>query len=87
MVRTRGTLEPTDKAKTIAVPIAEALERIAAILDDTFDPGRLVRNFRVGVVEADAAYLLTALRTVLAREASGVQISCVTLERGRRRGS
>jgi DNA-binding transcriptional LysR family regulator len=72
--RVGGRMEPTPKALEIVPIIAEALESISATVEDRFDPLRLNRVFRLGLVSYSGFYILPGLIEKLRYEAPHVQI-------------
>ena len=67
-------MEPTPQALELAPVIAEALDTIAATVVHHFDPLRLKRSFRLGLVCYSGFYVLPGLIEKLRFEAPNVQI-------------
>lgn len=78
----RGTgLEPTDVARAMKVPLAEALEALVRVLSttDRFDPMRETRAFRISGTDLYSELMMPALADRLSREAPGVRVHMVNL--------
>jgi DNA-binding transcriptional LysR family regulator len=67
-------MEPTPRAREIGGEIIEALDRITMTLNRDFDPKRLNRAFRIGLVSFSGFYLLPALIDNIRFEAPNVQL-------------
>jgi DNA-binding transcriptional LysR family regulator len=67
---------PTDRARQLATPVAEVLERARAVMSqaETFDPGRSSRRFMIGAPDGASAVLLPPLLAKLRREAPGIAL-------------
>lgn len=67
---------PTERARQLAAPIAEILERARQVIEraEAFDPRRSVRRFMIGAPDALTAVLLPDLLAELRREAPGIDL-------------
>src|SRR5690349_13014390 len=67
---------PTEKAKQLAMPVADILERTRQVMANAerFDPRKSVRRFVIGAPDAVSAVILPALLTRLRRDAPGIDI-------------
>jgi DNA-binding transcriptional LysR family regulator len=74
-VRLGSGMKPTARAVEISRHINEALDKIKSTFPAAFDPGSLQKEFRVGLVNFDALYLLPALMGKLASEAPMAKIA------------
>jgi DNA-binding transcriptional LysR family regulator len=72
--REKGRMEPTPRAQELAGLVLEALDRIASTFENNFDPKRLNRTFRIGLVSFSGFYVLPGLIEKLRFEAPNVQI-------------
>ena len=66
----------TERARLLAAPIAEILERTRQVIEraEAFDPRRSVRRFMIGAPDALTAVLLPGLLAELRREAPGIDL-------------
>lgn len=73
----RGVV-PTERARELAAPIADILERARQVISraEGFDPRKTVRRFVIGAPDAVTAILLPGLLKELRREAPGIDL-CV----------
>lgn len=67
---------PTEKAKQLAMPVADILDRTRQVManSERFDPGKSVRRFVLGAPDAVSAVILPALLAELRRDAPGIDI-------------
>jgi DNA-binding transcriptional LysR family regulator len=67
---------PTERARQLAAPIADILERARQVIEraEAFDPRRSVRRFMIGAPDALTAVLLPGLLAELRREAPGIDL-------------
>ena len=67
---------PTDRARQLATPVADILERTRQVLANAerFDPAKSVRRFVIGAPDAVSAVILPALLAELRRDAPGIDI-------------
>jgi LysR family transcriptional regulator, mexEF-oprN operon transcriptional activator len=75
-VKTPDGMEPTRRAESLAGPIRDALERLAAALSavETFDPSQEEQQFTLAISDWLAAHLLPDLLSSLQKEAPQVSI-------------
>ncbi|TWB52914.1 LysR family transcriptional regulator [Nitrospirillum viridazoti] len=79
-VRHAAGVEPTPRARALAESLAAALAQIRALVSPThFDPAKLERVIKVATHEYVAAVLMPELLSLLRREATGVDVRCVSL--------
>lgn len=80
--RRGGTLVPTARALELAVPLAEALAQVQALLaPNRFDPASAKRRFRVAMSDYGAAIFLPGLVRVLRHEAPGIDLQIIQASR------
>jgi DNA-binding transcriptional LysR family regulator len=67
---------PTDRARALAGPVAEVLERARQVMAqaEEFDPARSTRRFMLGAPDGASAVLLPALLTTMRRDAPGIDL-------------
>lgn len=67
---------PTERARQLAVPVAEILERTRQVLDraERFDPGKSERRFMIGAPDAVTSILLPKLLSEVRRTAPGIDL-------------
>src|SRR5688572_8530552 len=67
---------PTERARELAAPVAEILERTRQVLGraERFDARKSARRFVIGAPDAVTGVLLPALLAVLGREAPGIDL-------------
>lgn len=67
---------PTDRARQLAAPVADILERTRQVMENAqrFDPGKSTRRFVIGAPDAVSAVILPSLLTALRRDAPGIDI-------------
>lgn len=67
---------PTERAKQLAMPVADILERTRQVMAnaEVFDPGKSLRRFVIGAPDAVSAVILPALLAELRRDAPGIDI-------------
>ena len=67
---------PTERARLLAAPIADILERARQVISraEKFDPRHAVRRFVIGAPDAVTAVLVPPLLTTLRREAPGIDL-------------
>jgi DNA-binding transcriptional LysR family regulator len=67
---------PTERAKQLALPVADILERTRQVMTNAerFDPGKSVRRFVIGAPDAVSAVILPAMLAELRRDAPGIDI-------------
>lgn len=67
---------PTDRARQLAGPVSEVLERARQVMAqaEAFDPLRSTRRFLIGAPDAASAVLLPPLMARVRREAPGVDL-------------
>lgn len=84
-VRTPRGLEPTAKARAMAVPLADALADLRAVLEppDAFEPASARRVFRLSGGDYTSMVILPPLMQALEREAPGVDLRWRSLEKDR----
>jgi DNA-binding transcriptional LysR family regulator len=75
--RSAAGLLPTARARDLAGPIAEALERIRTVLveDTAFDPAAATQTFKLGLPDYPAFVLLPAITLALRESAPGANLS------------
>jgi DNA-binding transcriptional LysR family regulator len=80
-LKTPSGVKPTDRARALASPVAEALRRVEAIVTAAgpFDPRTAQRCFTIGAPDALAAIFLGPLVACLAHEAPGIDIRLLQL--------
>ena len=76
LVRAGGGMTPTSRARELATPVREALDRLERALapPHPFDPGRSTRSFTLSLEDAGQVGLLPLLARRLADEAPGVAL-------------
>jgi DNA-binding transcriptional LysR family regulator len=67
---------PTDRARQLAAPVADILERTRQVVENAekFDPAKSVRRFMIGAPDAASAVLLPSLLNDMRREAPGIDL-------------
>ena len=67
---------PTDRARQLAGPVAEVLERARQVMSqaEAFDPAKSSRRFIIGAPDGASAVLLPPLLARLRREAPGIDL-------------
>jgi DNA-binding transcriptional LysR family regulator len=67
---------PTERAKQLAAPVADILERARQVMAsaESFDPAKSVRRFVIGGPDASTAVLLPALLAELRHDAPGIDL-------------
>ena len=67
---------PTERARQLAAPVADILERARQVMDsaEAFDPAKTVRRFVIGAPDAVSAVLLPAMLAELRRDAPGIDL-------------
>ena len=80
-LRTPTGMAPTPYALQLAEPVAQALGTLHGALNvrASFDPARSERRFTVAMTDVGETYFLPVLMELLAREAPGVTLRCVTV--------
>ena len=82
-VRSGQGLEPTDFARSIATPLAEALEQLEHVLEPTsFDPSSSGDTFVVASSDLFAVMVMPRLARELAKVAPGVIVKMLELQAG-----
>jgi DNA-binding transcriptional LysR family regulator len=81
LVRTPSGMEPTDRARALALPLGLALRGIERIYatDAAFDPGRCERRFRLRMSDLLGKLFLPSVVAALAREAPRASLDVVHL--------
>ena len=74
-IRMASGMNPTARATEISRTISDALEKIESTFVTAFNPATLQKEFRIGLVNFDALYLLPALMGKLASEAPMAKIA------------
>jgi DNA-binding transcriptional LysR family regulator len=76
----RGVV-PTDRARELAAPVADILERARQVISraEGFDPRKSVRRFVIGAPDAVTAILLPGLLTRLQHDAPGIDLAARNL--------
>lgn len=80
-VSTAAGMQPTTRAKELAVPMREALQLIEqrVLKKATFDPATDDREFRIALSDNAEAMYLPRVLAVLTRLAPNVRLRCVTV--------
>jgi DNA-binding transcriptional LysR family regulator len=67
---------PTERAKQLAGPVADILERTRQVVENAekFDPAKSVRRFMIGAPDAASAVLLPSLLDEMRRVAPGIDL-------------
>jgi DNA-binding transcriptional LysR family regulator len=67
---------PTDRARQLAAPVAEVLERARQVMSqaEAFDPATSTRRFMIGAPDGASAVLLPPLLARLRKEAPGIAL-------------
>jgi DNA-binding transcriptional LysR family regulator len=67
---------PTERARQLAAPVADILERTRQVVENAekFDPAKSVRRFMIGTPDAVSAVLLPALLSEMRRSAPGIDL-------------
>jgi DNA-binding transcriptional LysR family regulator len=75
-VRTPKGVVPTDRAITLASPVADALARVRSVLETAkpFDPATSTRRFTIGAPDGVSAVFLPALLAELRERAPGIDL-------------
>ena len=82
LVRHGGRLLPTARALELAIPLAQALAQVQALLaPNRFDPASATRKFRVAMSDYSAAIFLPGLVRTLRREAPGIDLQIIQASR------
>lgn len=82
LVRQGSSLVPTARALELAMPLAEALAQVQALLEpNRFDPASAKRTFRVAMSDYSAAIFLPGLVRTLRREAPGIDLQIIQASR------
>jgi DNA-binding transcriptional LysR family regulator len=70
---------PTDRARQLAGPVGEVLERARQVMSqaEVFDPAKSRRRFLIGAPDAAAAVMLPLLLTRLRRKAPGIDLGVI----------
>ncbi|HUQ09237.1 MAG TPA: LysR family transcriptional regulator [Steroidobacteraceae bacterium] len=70
---------PTDRARQLAAPVGEVLERARQVMAqaEVFDPAKSRRRFLIGAPDAAAAVMLPLLLSRLRRKAPGIDLGVV----------
>jgi DNA-binding transcriptional LysR family regulator len=70
---------PTDRARQLAAPVAEVLERARQVMSqaEVFDPAKSRRRFLIGAPDAAAAVMLPLLLARLRRKAPGIDLGVI----------
>ncbi len=78
-LRTPTGMAPTPFAEQLAEPVADALARIHAALNQrgSFDPASAERTFTIGMTDIGEIYFLPKLMNELARSAPGITVSTI----------
>ncbi len=88
LMRVQGGLQPTERALSLAAPLAHALDAVRRTLDGpaAFDPASARRTFSVATADHGSFVLLPELWAALNAEAPGVDVAvrADTVERGMR---
>jgi DNA-binding transcriptional LysR family regulator len=81
-LRTPDGMQPTARARDLALPIEEALARIEITLPESrdFSPAQIERRFRIGLVNYGALYVLPSLAERLALAAPGIELVTAYLD-------
>ena len=68
---------PTDRARQLAAPVADILERARAVLTkaEKFDPAKSARRFVIGAPDGVSAVILPALLADIRRHAPGIDLA------------
>ena len=82
-VRQGGAMVPTPLARSLIAPVRQALQTLLTSVQEAhvFDPAQARRSFTIGCRDVMEAHLLQPLMTRLAREAPGIEIAFVRLDR------
>ena len=80
-VRHGQSLEATDFARSLEIPLRNILDQLAALLAGpaSFDPARAVESFRISGSDFFAEMLMPQLADLTSREAPGIRIQLVDL--------
>jgi DNA-binding transcriptional LysR family regulator len=67
---------PTERAKQLAAPVADILERTRQVMEsaERFDPAKSVRRFLIGAPDAASAVLLPPLLAEMRKTAPGIDL-------------
>jgi DNA-binding transcriptional LysR family regulator len=67
---------PTERARQLAAPVADILERTRQVVEkaEKFDPAKSARRFMIGTPDAVSAVLLPALLAEMRRSAPGIDL-------------
>ena len=81
-VRTQGGMAPTAKAQRLAKAVEQALNTLDAALreNETYDPARSDRTFRLHLTDIGETIFLPPLLRMLARDAPRVRLAAFQLE-------
>lgn len=72
---------PTDRARALAAPVAEVLERARQVMSqaEVFDPAKSVRRFLIGAPDGASAVLLPSLMATIRATAPGIDLGVKNL--------
>jgi DNA-binding transcriptional LysR family regulator len=84
IIRTRGRRTPTAKAQRLAKAVEQALTTLDVALreEETYDPARSDRTFRLHLTDIGETIFLPPLIRLLAREAPHVRLAAFQLDDG-----
>jgi len=76
-VRQPKGVVPTERARQLAAPVADILERARVVLGDaeTFDPAKSTRRFVIGAPDGASAVILPALLANIRGSAPGIRLA------------
>jgi DNA-binding transcriptional LysR family regulator len=80
-IRHGSSLEPTDFARSLEIPLRNLLDQMASLLAGpaSFDPASAVESFRISGSDFFAELLLPRLADLLSRDAPGLRVQLVDL--------